>query len=189
MACFGALLADMGREQLVGPEFIGITQILRFLAGAIPHPGLCVIGHLPRLSRSGQLFERSLQPKPDALLDAKHTRAAADAMVPCDRFIAVTGERIEKNRGTQRPPLLCRSRLADRFQFTAFLICELQRLAPPREGHSPLKHFWSGMYRYLENTHLESTAHYPLLVAQRFDRFDRGGATGGDVASSQSHHD
>jgi hypothetical protein len=75
-------------------------------------------------------------------------------MVPRDRFIALTGERIEKNRSTQRPSLLFGSRLADGFQSTEFLICELQRLAPLQEGHSPLKHFLIQMYRYLENGYL-----------------------------------
>src|SRR5260370_1764654 len=88
-------------------------------------------------------------------------------MVPRDRFIALTGERIEKNRSTQRPPLLFRSRLANRLQSTAFLICELQRLTPPREGHSPLKHFWSEMYSYLENDHLGRCARRVRSSAKR----------------------
>jgi hypothetical protein len=77
-------------------------------------------------------------------------------MTPGDNFVALTGERIEKDRGTQRPPLLFRSRLADGLQSAKFLLRELQGFALLREGHSPLKHFPIKMYRYLENDHLAS---------------------------------
>jgi hypothetical protein len=67
----------------------------------------------------------------------------------------------------QGPPFLFGSRLADGFQSAKFFICELQRLAPLQEGHSPLKHFRVEMYRYLENDRLVLLGHKWLAPAWR----------------------
>src|SRR5437870_5722233 len=93
----GAVLADMSSEQLVGPKLVRVSQLLRLLAGAVPHPGFCIVRQPPWLSRSGQLLQCCLQPGLKALPDAKQHRATADLMAPGDRLVAVTGERIEKN--------------------------------------------------------------------------------------------
>jgi hypothetical protein len=75
-------------------------------------------------------------------------------MMPGNGLITLAGPRIQKKRRPKRAPFLLRPRLADGLQAEQVLLAELEGTAFPREGHDPLKHKSSQMYRYLENDNL-----------------------------------
>src|ERR1039458_10647562 len=118
------------------------------------HPGNRVVRQLPRLAGPGQFPQRGVQTELEALSDTQHHRATADAMVPCNGLVTLARKRIQQQRGPYGAPFLLGSGLADRIELAQFRFSELQGIALPREGHTPLKHNRREMYWYLENGHL-----------------------------------
>src|ERR1039457_4863043 len=118
------------------------------------HPGNRVVRQLPRLAGPGQFPQCGVQTELEALSDAQHHRATADAMVPCNGLVTLARKRIQQQRGPYGAPFLLGSGLADRIELAQFRFSELQGIALPREGHTPLKHNRREMYWCLENGHL-----------------------------------
>src|SRR5262249_53240791 len=83
--------------------------------------------------------------------------------MPGDGLITLAGPRIQEKRRPKRAPFLLGPRLPDGLQMEQILLGELEGTALPREGHDPLKHKSSQMYRYLENVHLVSVAKWQNL--------------------------
>src|SRR5918999_373264 len=67
-----AFLVDVGHQQSIGPQFLLITQVLRFLTSAMRHPRNRLVGKLSRLARSRQLTQGSIQSKSQTLLNVKN---------------------------------------------------------------------------------------------------------------------
>ena len=130
----------MSNQQLVRPQFVGVSQFLRLLAGTVLYPGNRIVRQLPRLARSGQFSQCRVQTELKKLLNAEHHGATADVVVLRDRFVTLAGQRIQKKSCPQGAPLLLGSRLADGLQLEHVLLAELDGTALPREGHDPLKH-------------------------------------------------
>src|ERR1019366_5710738 len=139
---------------------------LGLLAGTIQHPGNRVVRQLPRLAGPGQFPQRGVQTELEALSDTQHHRATADAMVPCNGLVTLARKRIQQQRGPYGAPFLLGSGLADRIELAQFRFSELQGIALPREGHTPLKHNRREMYWYLENGHLVATTTYCRACAK-----------------------
>src|SRR4029450_713014 len=151
-----AVLAYVSDQQLIRPQFVGVSQFLRLLAGAVLYPGNRIVRQLPRLARSGQLSQCRIKTELKTLLNAEHHGATADVVVLRDGFVTLAGQRIQKKSCPKRAPLFLGSRLANGLQLEHVLLAELDETALPREGHDPLKHKSGEMYRYLENEDLES---------------------------------
>src|ERR1017187_1992998 len=93
-----AVPTHVGGQELVGPQLVGITQFLRLLTSTILHPGDRVVRQLARLPRPGQLSQRCVKPELEALSDAKHHRATADAMVARDRLVTLARQSSQQDR-------------------------------------------------------------------------------------------
>jgi hypothetical protein len=66
------LAADMFGQQLISPEFLGITQIPGLLARQILSPYNGIVRYLARLSRPWQLSQCRLLPKSKVFSNAKN---------------------------------------------------------------------------------------------------------------------
>src|SRR5262249_24644659 len=86
----------------------------------------------------------------------RDNRAATDMMMPGNGLITLAGARIQEKRRPKRTPFFFGSRFANGLEIEQILLAELEGTALPREGHDPLKHKSSQMYRYLENANLEA---------------------------------
>src|SRR5262245_8492482 len=75
-------------------------------------------------------------------------------MMPGNGLITLAGARIQEKRRPKRTPFFFGSRFANGLEIEQILLAELEGIALPREGHDPLKHKSSQMYRYLENANL-----------------------------------
>ena len=68
-----AVLPYVSDQQLVRPQFVGVSQLLRLLAGTVLYPGNRVVRQLPRLARSGQLSQCRVQTELKQLLTQSTT--------------------------------------------------------------------------------------------------------------------
>src|SRR5262249_7474006 len=103
---------------------------------------------------SGQFSKRCFQAELQKLLNTRDHRAATDMMMPGNGLITLAGARIQEKRRPKRTPFFFGSRFANGLEIEQILLAELEGTALPREGHDPLKHKSSQMYRYLENANL-----------------------------------
>src|SRR5262249_34697142 len=98
--------------------------------------------------------KRCFQAELQKLLNTRDHRAATDMMMPGNGLITLAGARIQEKRRPKRTPFFFGSRFANGLEIEQILLAELEGTALPREGHDPLKHKSSQMYRYLENANL-----------------------------------
>ena len=87
----GAVLAYVSDQQLVRPQFVGVSQFLRLLAGTVLYPDNRIVRQLPRLARSGQFSQCRVQTELKKLLNAEHHRATADVVVLRYGFVTLAG--------------------------------------------------------------------------------------------------
>src|SRR5262245_41742972 len=118
------------------------------------HPCNRIVRQLSRLAGSGQFSKRCFQAELQKLLNTRDNRAATDMMMPGNGLITLAGARIQEKRRPKRTPFFFGSRFANGLEIEQILLAELEGTALPREGHDPLKHKSSQMYRYLENANL-----------------------------------
>jgi hypothetical protein len=55
-------------EQSLGPQFVGVTHVLRPLTSTVQHPGRRLVTEAARPASSGQLTQAAFQPKRKHLL-------------------------------------------------------------------------------------------------------------------------
>lgn len=70
----------VGGQQLVNPQFVGVTQFLRLPASAIPHPGNRVVRQLPRMPGLGNSSSAASRP------NRRHFRMHGATVLRLTRF-------------------------------------------------------------------------------------------------------
>src|SRR5215469_15862166 len=165
MADCDAALVYVGEQTPIRPQFVGIAQFFRILARTVLHPCNRIVRQLSRLAGSGQFSKRCFQAELQKLLNTRDNRAATDMMMPGNGLITLAGARIQEKRRPKRTPFFFGSRFANGLEIEQILLAELEGTALPREGHDPLKHKSSQMYRYLENANLVSLALPGIMAA------------------------
>ena len=83
------VLVYVSDQQLVRPQFVGISQFLRLLASTVLYPDNRIVRQLPRLAGPGQFAQCCVQTELKKLLNRQHHGAAADVVVLRDGFITL----------------------------------------------------------------------------------------------------
>src|SRR5271157_3852372 len=148
------LAVDVLGQQLIGPQFLGITQIFWLLARQILYPCNGFVRNLARLARPRQLSQCRLQSKAKVFSNAKDHGISIHLTGRSIRLIHHAIGRIQQTSRTHRPPLLFRPRSTDRFEAGTILGRQYETRTLPAIGHAPLKHSCYKMYSYLENDNL-----------------------------------
>src|SRR2546428_2672665 len=125
-------------EQLVGPQLIGIAQVLRLLASQLEHPGFGVIGQLGRLAWPLQIIQGGIQTKLQTLRDAQHHGISVDSILVAYRLVTETLQRIQQDRGPQDFASFLASRTAQTDQTLQVFGCKAQGFSSLRKWHRAL---------------------------------------------------
>src|SRR5215467_1041779 len=135
-----AALANMLGQQPIGPQLIGVTQLLWLLTSTVQHPGRRLVTDAARSAGSWQLTQRRLPAEAQTLVNTQHHGVAVHSMGVRDGLIThCSGSRIQQNPSPHGAPFLLASSLADRLQLLHFLLRENQGLASLWERHASSK--------------------------------------------------
>src|SRR5262245_40838123 len=106
MARRQAVLPHVTLQQSVSPQFVGVAQILRLLAGTVQHPGNRVIRDAAALARSWQLSQRRIDSELQELTNTQRDRVPIHAVGDSDRAIAHAVGALQENGRVKHLPFL-----------------------------------------------------------------------------------
>src|SRR5208283_660743 len=121
-----AMLADMLRQQPRGPEFLGIAQILRFLAGQRHHPGARFGRHRWAAATARQVGQGLSRPQIQGLAYAPFDPWPVRRQAPGDLGNRLARVIAQQNRSPLHAACRLASGLRQRGQHFQFLVAQLQ---------------------------------------------------------------
>ena len=106
MARCQTVLPHVALRQGISPQFVGVAEILRLLAGTVQHPGNRIIRDAATLARSRQFSQRRIDSELKELADTQRNRVAIHAVGNSDRVVTHAAGALQQNGCVKHLPLL-----------------------------------------------------------------------------------